>query len=271
MNNNKVKFGLSNVHYAVVTETVNASTGAITSSYGPVKAWPGAVNLTCDPNGEDSPFRADDMDYFMLSMNNGYTGTYECADVPEDVELNVYGQTKDANGVITEKASDTKKYIALMFEFKGDQKKRRFVFYRVMLSRHPVNGQTTDTTITPSTDSISFTATPRPDDDAVKSCVYQGDAAYSGWYSSVYAGGTVIPSVSIEPKVINLGTTGSFDLDVAVVPAGQTVTFTSSDGDVATVTSAGKIEAVAAGDCVITASITVDGVEYTDTVTVIVA
>ena len=33
MNNNKVKFGLSNVHYSVVTETVNASTGAITSSY----------------------------------------------------------------------------------------------------------------------------------------------------------------------------------------------------------------------------------------------
>ena len=271
MNNNKVKFGLTNVHYAIVTETVNQTTGEITSSYGAVKAWPGAVNLSFDPNGEDTPFRADDSDYYMLSSNNGYNGTYECADVPEDVELNVYGQTKDVNGVITEKSSDTKKYIALMFEFKGDKKKRRFLFYRVMLSRHPVNGQTTDTTITPSTDSISFSATPRPDDEAVKSCVFQGDAAYAGWYSSVYAGGTVIPYVDIQPKVINIGTTDTFDLSTAVAPSGQAVSYESSDTGVATVSSAGKIAAVAAGDCIITASITVDGVDYTDTVTVIVA
>ena len=43
MANNKVKFGLSRVHYAMVTET--ESDGVVTSSYGTLKPLAGAVSL----------------------------------------------------------------------------------------------------------------------------------------------------------------------------------------------------------------------------------
>ena len=99
---NKIKFGLKNTHYAVVTETTNPSTGVVTSSYGTVKAWPGSVNLTLDAAGEDTPFYADDSVYAMLTSNSGYTGTFESALIPEDVNLNVLGQTKTSDGLVTE-------------------------------------------------------------------------------------------------------------------------------------------------------------------------
>ena len=55
MAENKVKFGLSNVHIAKITE----EDGAIT--YGTPFAMPGAVSLSADPEGETTPFYADNI------------------------------------------------------------------------------------------------------------------------------------------------------------------------------------------------------------------
>ena len=80
MANNKVKFGLKNVHYAMITETVSTDgTGAIISSYGDLKALAGAVNLTLSSSAEKSVFRADDSDYFVSWGQGGYDGSLEVA------------------------------------------------------------------------------------------------------------------------------------------------------------------------------------------------
>lgn len=182
----KVKFGLSNVHYAVVTETTNASTGEVTSTYGTVKPWKGSVSINLDPQGDNTPFHADNGVYYTTDTNNGYAGDYESAEVPEDVEISVYGQAKDAtSGVVVEKSDDTKKYIALLFEFDGDPSKRRYCFYRCRLQRHSIASQTTTDTTTVGTDTVSITVTPRPDDNVVKGYVDQGAAAYDDWYDEV--------------------------------------------------------------------------------------
>ena len=55
-----------------------------------------------------------------------------------------------------------------------------------------------------------------------------------------------------------------------MVPAGTSVTFTSGTGTKASVTSAGVVKGLEAGSTIITASITVDGVTYQDTCTIIV-
>ena len=57
---NKIRYGLKNVHYAKLTETVDASTGEVSYSYGTVKAWPGAVSMNLEPQGEVSNEYADD-------------------------------------------------------------------------------------------------------------------------------------------------------------------------------------------------------------------
>lgn len=266
----KVKFGLKNVHYAIVTETTNQTTGAVTSSYGTVKAWPGAVSISLDPQGDNTPFHADDGIYFMLDNNSGYAGTFESAIVPEDVQTSVLGKTKDVNGVISEKTTDVKKYIALMFEFTLDASGRRHCFYRCSLNRPSVASNTRGDSIEVATDTVNITCTPRPDDQKVVDYVDKDGAAYAGWYSAVYNGNAApVPSIELSTHTVTIADEAEFTLEAYVSPAGQTVTWASSNTSVASV-AGGVVTGESAGSATITASITVDGVTYTDTATVVV-
>lgn len=82
-------------------------------------------------------------------------------------------------------------------------------------------------------------------------------------------GGEVTPSVTLDKSTASIAVEGTKTLTATTVPAGQTVTWTSSDDEVATV-SGGVVTGVAAGTATITASITVDGQTYTDTCAVTV-
>lgn len=82
MAENKVKYGLKNVHYAMITETVSTS-GTVTTTYGDVKAIAGAVSLSMSSNADRSVFRADDSDYFVSYGQGGYEGDLEIAKVNE--------------------------------------------------------------------------------------------------------------------------------------------------------------------------------------------
>lgn len=78
------------------------------------------------------------------------------------------------------------------------------------------------------------------------------------------------PSVTLDKETLTLtagGATGS--LTATTVPAGETVTWTSSDDEIASV-EAGVVTPVAQGTATITATITVDGQNYTDTCAVTV-
>ena len=78
------------------------------------------------------------------------------------------------------------------------------------------------------------------------------------------------PSVTLDKETLALTVSGdSSTLVATTVPAGQTVTWTSSDENVATV-AAGVVSPEGAGTATITASITVDGQTYTDTCAVTV-
>lgn len=264
----KIKYGLRNVHYSIVTETtVN---GVTSSSYSAVKAWPGAVNISLSAEGSDDPFYADDSVYAMLSSNNGYSGDFESALIPEDVKIAALGMTKDANGVISENKDNVKKYIALMFEFQLDDSGRRYLFYRCMLSRPSVEGSTKADSVEAKTDTITITVSPRPDDGKVQDSVDKGSAAYTNWYNAVYSGGSVVPAIEIQPQLVNIKAGDTFDVTSYVTPAGSTVTWTSSNDEVASV-AAGVITGESAGNCIITASITESGVTYSSTLTVVVS
>lgn len=77
------------------------------------------------------------------------------------------------------------------------------------------------------------------------------------------------PSIVLDRHSMTIAVDEEVQLNAQVVPAGQTVTWTSSASGKASVT-AGKVKGLTAGTTIITASITVDGVAYTDTCTVIV-
>ncbi|WP_242870247.1 Ig-like domain-containing protein [Eubacterium ruminantium] len=67
----------------------------------------------------------------------------------------------------------------------------------------------------------------------------------------------------------NVSVGETLTLVATTVPANSVVTWTSSDDEVATIVD-GVVTGVSAGTATITAKITVDGVDYTDTCNIIV-
>lgn len=188
MATNKVKYGLSNVYYSVVTESLSTG-GVYTYSYATPVAIKGAVNLSLNQSGEQTVFRADNLDYFVTYSNNGYEGDLEVALIPDSFLEDVMQFQKDNNNVLYEVNDKVPKAFALLFQFEGDQNARRHVLYNCKASRPRVASQTTDTTITPVTEILSIKASARLNDGVVKASTKLDDtssAQYTGWFSSVY-------------------------------------------------------------------------------------
>ena len=178
---NKVKYGLKNVYYSVITLTNNVPI------YGTPVHIPGAVNLTLSPVGEKVKFAADDMeDYFAENVNNGYDGSLEMALIPDSFRTDVLGDTIDNNGALIENANATVKRFALMYEFDGDAKKTRHVMYNVLASRPNIEGTTRSNTKEPKSETLEVEARPAADTSDVQGEVKQGDAGYDTFFSAVY-------------------------------------------------------------------------------------
>lgn len=83
-------------------------------------------------------------------------------------------------------------------------------------------------------------------------------------------GEEITPSVLLNKHAVSVVAGSTVTLTAETNPEGETVTFDSSSDTYATVTSGGVVTGETAGQAIITASITVDGVTYTDTCTVVV-
>ena len=183
MSENKVKFGLCNVHVAKITET----NGTIT--YGTPFAMPGAVSLSADPEGEITPFYADNIKYYIANSNQGYTGDLEIAMTPDEFLTTILGQVADANGALFESADDVNARFALMGEIEGDKKKRRFVYFDCTASRPSAEMNTVEESKEPQTDTISITMSARSTDKAIKAVIEpteENKTVYDAFFTSVY-------------------------------------------------------------------------------------
>lgn len=96
----------------------------------------------------------------------------------------------------------------------------------------------------------------------------QDTVPYEIWVKNGNA--VVVPAINLNRHSVTLTEGDTFQLVANTVPAGETVTYSSSASAKADVTSGGLISAEEAGSAVITAAITVEGVTYTDTCTVVV-
>lgn len=180
---NKVKFGLSNVHIAKITET----DGAIT--YGTPFAMPGAKSLTADPEGETTKFYADNIVYYIANSNQGYTGDLEIAMLIKQFFTEILGQQEDTNGALFESADDVTARFALMGEIEGDVKKRRFVYFDCTATRPSAEMNTIEESKEPQTDKVSITMSPRSTDKAIKAVIEpseENQEVYDTFFTKVY-------------------------------------------------------------------------------------
>lgn len=176
---NKVKFGLSKAYYAIFNETAG--------TYETPVALPGAVSLSLEQQGETTPFRADNIDYWTSVSNNGYEGDLELALIPDSFLTDVMGEVKDStSGLQYELANAQPKAFALLFQFEGDESATRHVMYNCKATRPSVASQTTpDGAIEPQTETISLKASARPTDNIVKAKAGTTDSCYETFYTAV--------------------------------------------------------------------------------------
>lgn len=88
-------------------------------------------------------------------------------------------------------------------------------------------------------------------------------------YVKAGTSGTVVPEVRLNNHYVTVADESTVTLTAKTVPSGQTVTWSSGNTEKATV-SDGVVTGKDAGNTIITASITVDGVTVSDTCTVVV-
>jgi len=187
MAEDKVRFGLKNVYYAVLTE------GSTNSFAAPV-AVQGAVSMTLDSNVANGTFYADNISYYKTFSNNGYTGTLEMARINDSMLKDVFGMTLDnSTKILYEKSGVQPKPFALLFQVEGDVNEELNVLYRVVPTSKPsIGSQTVEETIEPVTQSFDFEALPLVTGVAAQKGLVKGrttdtttTAVRSAWFSAV--------------------------------------------------------------------------------------
>lgn len=185
---NKVKYGLSNVYYAKATI---ASDGSAT--YGTPVAIPGAVSISLDAQGNNEPFYADNIKYYVTASNSGYEGDLEVALIPDSFRTDILGEIEDTNGVIVEETNAVATPFALMFQFEGDDKGTRHVMYNCTATRPSVSGATKEDTTEVQTETMTISCASVYNATLGKNivkgrCLNDGSSAsqYATWNTTVY-------------------------------------------------------------------------------------
>lgn len=178
--------GLDKLHYAVITAEDDQST-----TYGEVKPFGPAMALNLQPTINRGNLRADDKVLFSDSSKGPITVSVNTAYLKDEVEADVLGKTVDANGGISDSASDNPPYIAIG----GRAKSARggyeyFWIYRVKLAPAEENKQTEQDTPSYQTPNLTGEALPRLHDSLEKYKVWdQKEGLAAGlideWFTKV--------------------------------------------------------------------------------------
>lgn len=179
MADNKVKFNIHNVHYAVKTAD---------GTYDTPVAMPGAVSISLAQQGQLTPFYADGVKYYVSASNGGYEGDLVMALITDEFRKAILGEAEDTNKVLFENANKLPVDFALGFDVDGDKGITKFWFYNCTATRPSVEAQTNEDSVTPQTDTLTISCSAGEDGIIrAKTTGTTEEAVLSGWYTKVYA------------------------------------------------------------------------------------
>ena len=182
MSENKVVFGLKNVHYAKISYDTQGNI-----VYATPVAIPGAVSLALEAQGDSNKFYADNMAYYVSQTNDGYEGDLEIARIPDSMLTDIFKQELDSTSKVLYEKNDAEfASFALLFQIDGDDNNELHVLYNCKASRPQIAGNTVSESKEPQPQSMTITASPRPDGYVhARTTATTGTATVSGWFSSV--------------------------------------------------------------------------------------
>ena len=182
----RIRYGLKNLYYATATDD-----GYGNLTYDTPAQLPGAKSISLSAEGDALDEYADDVKWYHLDANQGYTGTLEFEDTAaaDTFVKTVLGQATDTKDVIWENAKDQQLEFALLGQFTlaggNTETAKRWCLLRCVISRPELVGSTKEQSITVQTNTVNITALPRISDEYVKASCDSDSAAYSGWFSAV--------------------------------------------------------------------------------------
>lgn len=181
---NKVHYDLQNVYVAPLTlDDSDAAT------FGTPERLYGAVGMDLSAQGDTTTLRADGINYYVNTSNQGYQGDLTLAMVPDWFRERYLGQTVSTKDkVLVENAkTDQPKAFALLYEFQGDVHARRHVLYNCLAARPNVAGENKDNQREPDTEAMTITASPLPDGGVKASTTADTpETVYNNWTKAVW-------------------------------------------------------------------------------------
>ena len=209
MSANKITFGLEKVHIAFLTDET-------TPTWDTPIHIPGAVSFTPEPQGDENKFYADNGPYFVYTTNNGYSAELSVALFPDEILADMLGWRIDDNGMLVESTDGTQKEFALMGQILGDQKNRRFVYYRCKAARPSKGLSTRAESIEPNPDALTLTIMPIEiaGEKVVKGQLELGDtnqAVYDAFFSEVIIPGATPSAVDKTELAATISLAGTLD------------------------------------------------------------
>lgn len=267
----KLPRSIKNVGYAMIT-SVDNNTGKPT--YGNVN-WlvhneAGGREYTAEPKGEVSSIWADGQEVYGEEENCGYDLALTLLSVIDDIDEDWLNRVVASDGSYSEEYADTGEYphfALLIIEDTTDGVGQTRVFYDCHVTKRPTeSGKTSEGgALDPMFPEYAISAVPREDCGCVERKIKAKTKI------------SAVPEPSLAGNHIRIQnaltvTVGSV-LTIPIIsknPSNAAVTWTSGTTAKATVSNTGDVTGVAAGESVITATITVDGQTYTDTCNVTV-
>lgn len=180
---NKVKFGLSNLHIAVRTG----------DTAGTPVAVKGAVSLSLNPQGETSKFFADNIAYYVTQSNQGYSGDLVVARFPDEIRQAIWGEVLEATDKVLYEVSSAEQAIFDMgFQIEGDKHSRLVWLYGCTATRPQLGSATIADSKEVQTETCTITSSPLANGLVKAVTTVETTAAVkSAWFESVY-----IPTIS---------------------------------------------------------------------------
>lgn len=277
--------GVDNFYFAEVIEDDANGYSCGTPVHIPVQEVGKAVDAASEAHYYDNKAM------IVVNSESADTITLVLAPPALDKLAQMTGKSFDATAGMMVDSPRQNKYFAIMYRTKGTDGGYRYVSrlkgqFNIPEESVQTENDGTDTTNT----SIEFTGI-YTEHEFTKG-IYNGtswekagvkgivvDARYgladlSTFFSAIQTPDSVqtvpTPSVSIDQGTATVKTGMTIALTATIVPAGATVTWSSADEEIATVDNTGTVTGVGVGEVGITASITVGGTTYSDTLTITV-
>ena len=179
MANNKVEFGISQLHVGTYTDD---GEGNIT--LGTPYHQRGAVNFAPEESSEQNIFYADNIAYWSGYSGGSIEGDLEVAKYDDAFKTSFLGYKLLADGGLANVKNAVKPNVYIAFQFEGDVESRRVIMYNCSLGAIVREYHTIEENKEPVTESLGVTCTGDNATGATIAVYKPGDAGYDTLFTN---------------------------------------------------------------------------------------